>query len=115
MLLELAGTGALSAALLLPLYHLMDATITLIKRLARGEKVWEAHRSHFYQQATTNGFTPLRVSVHVFGLNLALAGLAAVTLRWPSWPVQVACLAIGVVLVGLLLSHFAKPRLKSPA
>jgi UDP-N-acetylmuramyl pentapeptide phosphotransferase/UDP-N-acetylglucosamine-1-phosphate transferase len=115
ILLELAGTGALAAALLLPLYHLMDATITLLKRLARGEKVWEAHRSHFYQQATTNGLAPLAVSAHVFGLNLLLAGLATVTLIWPSWPVQAACLAAGVVLVGLLLSHFAKPRLKSPA
>jgi len=115
MMLELAGTGALAAALLLPLYHLMDATITLLRRLARGEKVWEAHRSHFYQQATTNGFTALSVSAHVFGLNLLLAGLAAITLRWPSWPVQLACLALGVVLVALLLSHFARPRLKSPA
>lgn len=115
MLLELAGTGALAAALLLPLYHLMDATITLLKRLARGEKVWEAHRSHFYQQATTNGFTALSVSAHVFGLNLLLAGLAAVTLVWRSWPVQIACLTVGVILTGLLLSHFARPRLKSPA
>ena len=115
MLLELAGTGALAAALLLPLYHLMDATSTLLRRLARGEKVWEAHRSHFYQQATTNGFTPLAVSAHVFSLNLLLAGLAAITLIWPSSPVQIACLAVGAALVGLLLSHFARPRLKSPA
>ena len=80
MLLQLAGTGALAAAILLPLYYLMDATITLLRRLARGEKVWEAHRSHFYQKATDNGFSALEVSAHVFGLNLALAGLAAVTL-----------------------------------
>jgi UDP-N-acetylmuramyl pentapeptide phosphotransferase/UDP-N-acetylglucosamine-1-phosphate transferase len=115
MLLHVAGTGAVVAAILLPLYHLMDATITLFRRLARGEKVWEAHRSHFYQQATNNGFSALSVSAHVFGLNLALAGLAAVTLLWPSWPVQVACLAVGVTLVGGLLSHFAGLRLKSPA
>jgi UDP-N-acetylmuramyl pentapeptide phosphotransferase/UDP-N-acetylglucosamine-1-phosphate transferase len=115
MLLELAGTGAVVAAILLPLYHLMDATITLVRRLARGEKVWEAHRSHFYQQATNNGFTALSVSAHVFGLNLALAGLAAVTLLWPSWPVQAACLTLGVAIVAWLLSHFAGRRLKSPA
>jgi UDP-N-acetylmuramyl pentapeptide phosphotransferase/UDP-N-acetylglucosamine-1-phosphate transferase len=115
MLLELAGAGALAAALLLPLYHLMDATITLLKRLARGEKVWEAHRSHFYQRATNNGFTAMSVSTHVFGLNLLLAVLAAVTLRWPAWPVQGACLAIGVALTGLLLSHFAKPRREQDA
>ena len=57
------ATGALAAALLLPLYHLADATITLLRRLARGERVWEAHRSHFYQQATDNGFSPLAVSL----------------------------------------------------
>jgi UDP-N-acetylmuramyl pentapeptide phosphotransferase/UDP-N-acetylglucosamine-1-phosphate transferase len=115
LLLELAGTGAVVAAILLPLYHLMDATITLLRRLARGEKVWEAHRSHFYQQATNNGFTALSVSAHVFGLNLALAGLAAVTLLWPSWPVQTACLILGVAIVAWLLSHFAGLRLQSPA
>jgi len=63
MLLELAGTGALAAALLLPLYYLMDATITLLRRLCRREKVWEAHRSHFYQKATDNGFSALSASL----------------------------------------------------
>lgn len=28
-----------------------DATVTLIRRLLRGEKVWRAHREHFYQRA----------------------------------------------------------------
>jgi UDP-N-acetylmuramyl pentapeptide phosphotransferase/UDP-N-acetylglucosamine-1-phosphate transferase len=112
LLLVLARHGTIAAALLLPLYYLMDATITLLKRLARRERVWEAHRSHFYQQATTNGFSAMAVSGRVFGLNLVLAGLAAVTLQWPSWPVQAACLAAGIVLVGLLLFHFATPRPK---
>ncbi|WP_239468087.1 MraY family glycosyltransferase [Microvirga arvi] len=110
MLLHLAGTGALAAAILLPLYYLMDATITLLRRLARREKVWEAHRSHFYQKATDNGFSALSVSAHVFGLNLVLAGLAAMTLIWPSGPVQIALLVLGVVLVGLVLRRFSHPR-----
>jgi UDP-N-acetylmuramyl pentapeptide phosphotransferase/UDP-N-acetylglucosamine-1-phosphate transferase len=114
MLLELAGAGALAAALLLPLYYLMDATITLLRRLARREKVWEAHRSHFYQKATDNGFSVLSVSAHVFGLNLVLAGLAAMTLVWPSGAAQVAALASGVVLVGLVLRRFSTPRQKIP-
>jgi UDP-N-acetylmuramyl pentapeptide phosphotransferase/UDP-N-acetylglucosamine-1-phosphate transferase len=110
MLLQLAGTGALAAAILLPLYYLMDATITLLRRLARGEKVWEAHRSHFYQKATDNGFSALQVSAHVFGLNLALAGLAAMTLVWPSGPVQATALVAGVGIVALLLRRFSHPR-----
>ncbi len=114
MLLELAGTGALAAALLLPLYYLMDATITLLRRLRRGEKVWEAHRSHFYQKATDNGFSALDVSAHVFGLNLVLAGLAAMTLIWSSGAVQIAALVLGIVLVGLVLRRFSTPRQTIP-
>jgi UDP-N-acetylmuramyl pentapeptide phosphotransferase/UDP-N-acetylglucosamine-1-phosphate transferase len=109
LLLELAGTGALAAAILLPLYHLVDATLTLARRLARGERVWEAHRSHFYQQATNHGFSALSVSGHVFALNLVLAALAGVTLAFPSTTMQIAALVIGFALVGWLLRRFARP------
>ena len=57
--------------------------------------MWEAHRSHFYQKATDNGFSALEVSAHVFGLNLVLAGFATMTLIWSSGLVQVAFLAVG--------------------
>ena len=57
LLLLLAARGHLAAALLLPLYYLVDATITLFRRLMRGERVWLAHRTHFYQRATDNGFS----------------------------------------------------------
>jgi len=114
MLLQLAGTGALAAAILLPLYYLMDATITLFRRLANGERVWVAHRSHFYQRATDNGFSVMAVVAHVFGLNLALAALAAMTLVWTSSVVQVAALLAGLVLVGLVLWRFSRPRIPAP-
>jgi UDP-N-acetylmuramyl pentapeptide phosphotransferase/UDP-N-acetylglucosamine-1-phosphate transferase len=110
LLLQLAATGALAAAVLLPLYYLADATITLLRRLSRGERVWEAHRSHFYQQATGNGFSALDVSAHVFGLNLALALLAGATLLWPAATVQVGAVVIGMALVGAVLLRFARPR-----
>ncbi len=51
LLALLAGSGHLVAALLLPLYYLADATITLLRRLTRGESVTVAHRDHFYQRA----------------------------------------------------------------
>ena len=115
MLLKLAGNGALAAAILLPLYYLADATITLLKRLARGEQVWQAHRTHFYQQATDNGFSVMAVAAYVFGLNLALAALALATLAWPTWPVQIGALGLGAVLVALVLKRFATPRLVQAA
>ena len=62
LLALMANKGHLAAALLLPLYYLMDATITLFRRLSRREKVWQAHRTHFYQRATDNGFSVLEVT-----------------------------------------------------
>lgn len=115
LLLQLAGTGALAAAILLPLYYLADATITLLRRLARREKVWEAHRSHFYQQATVNGFSAMAVSGHVFALNICLAGLAAWTILSPTPIAQILALLAGSALVGLLLRRFSQARLEISA
>jgi UDP-N-acetylmuramyl pentapeptide phosphotransferase/UDP-N-acetylglucosamine-1-phosphate transferase len=108
ILLKLATLGSLAAAVLLPLYYLADATVTLLRRLARGERVWEAHRQHFYQQAIDrNGMSVTAVVTHVFLLNLGLAGLALLTILWPAWPVQLAALVVGVGLVTSVLRRFA--------
>lgn len=110
LLYRLAGTGALAAALLLPLYHIADSTITLLRRLSRREKVWEAHRSHFYQQATVNGYGVMEIVGQVALLNLGLIGLAALTLRFPDGRVQLACLSAGLLLTALLLRRFSTRR-----
>jgi UDP-N-acetylmuramyl pentapeptide phosphotransferase/UDP-N-acetylglucosamine-1-phosphate transferase len=107
MLWQLAGRGAGAAALLLPLYYLADATLTLLRRLFRGERVWEAHREHFYQQALANGLSVPEVVARVFALNLALAALAAATLLVPSALLSAAALVGGAILVGLTLRRFA--------
>jgi UDP-N-acetylmuramyl pentapeptide phosphotransferase/UDP-N-acetylglucosamine-1-phosphate transferase len=115
MLLQLAESGALTAALLLPLYYLMDATITLFLRFRRGEKLSEAHRSHFYQRATTNGYSVMEVTGTVFALNILLAVLAASTYLWPkvmdpAWPCQLATLLVGLFAVSCVLYRFAMPK-----
>ena len=107
MLVLLAGGGHLAAAALLPLYYLADATVTLLRRLANGEAVTQAHRSHFYQRATGK-FTVMQVVGQVFALNLVLAALALATLLAPSLLVHAAALLIGGVLVAALLYRFAK-------
>jgi UDP-N-acetylmuramyl pentapeptide phosphotransferase/UDP-N-acetylglucosamine-1-phosphate transferase len=116
LLVVLAGHGALTAAILLPLYYLADATITLIRRLRNGEKVWHAHRSHFYQRATNNGFTVRQVVARVFVVNIALAVLAFVTLAAPSLPSKAAALVCGAAVVGWLLMMFSRgPGRASPS
>ena len=110
LLMQLAGRGALATAILLPLYYLADSTITLARRLFAGEKVWQAHRSHFYQRATDRGFTVSQVVAHVFAVNIALAALAFVTLAAPGLLIETAALVCGAALVGWLLLGFAREK-----
>jgi UDP-N-acetylmuramyl pentapeptide phosphotransferase/UDP-N-acetylglucosamine-1-phosphate transferase len=111
LLLQLAGNGHLAAALLLPLYYLADATITLARRWARGERIMEAHRSHFYQIATTRGFSVMAVVKRVFAANLVLLWLAVVTVALDSGVFDVVALILGAGEVALLLRALARgPR-----
>jgi UDP-N-acetylmuramyl pentapeptide phosphotransferase/UDP-N-acetylglucosamine-1-phosphate transferase len=109
-LLELASRQHLTAALLLPLYYLADATVTLLRRLARREKVWAAHRSHFYQRATDNGFSVLRVVGEVFALNLGLAALAIASTLTASLTIRIVLFLIGGLAVALVMIRFSRLR-----
>lgn len=106
LLLLLAGAGHLIAALLLPLYYLSDATITLMSRLVSGENATQAHRCHFYQQALDGGLSVYQITGRVFGLNILLVGLAVVTLNYPVLWIQLTSLAAGVSLVAILMLNF---------
>jgi UDP-N-acetylmuramyl pentapeptide phosphotransferase/UDP-N-acetylglucosamine-1-phosphate transferase len=108
LLLQLAGNGHLAAALLLPLYYLADATITLLRRMARGERITQAHRSHFYQIATTGGFSVMGVVRRVFAANVVLVWLAVVTVLFDSIVFDALALALGAVEVTLLLRVMAR-------
>lgn len=107
-LLALLASRHFAAALLLPLYYVADATVTLFRRLLAGERVTEAHRSHFYQRALDGGFGIRRILSYVFTLNVALAALAVVTVFTASVPQHLAALAAGCVLVSLVLYRFAR-------
>jgi UDP-N-acetylmuramyl pentapeptide phosphotransferase/UDP-N-acetylglucosamine-1-phosphate transferase len=103
LLVGLARHGHIAAALLLPLYYLADATLTLIRRAARGEPIWQAHRTHFYQRAIERGLTVMAVVGRVFVVNVALAVLAIVSVLWSGLAVQLVTLAFGAALVCWLL------------
>jgi UDP-N-acetylmuramyl pentapeptide phosphotransferase/UDP-N-acetylglucosamine-1-phosphate transferase len=108
LLLQLAEKGHLTAAFILPLYYLADASITLARRVAAGEEFWRAHRAHFYQRAIDRGFGVLQIVGRVFGVNLALAALALSTVAAPrlGW----LALAAASALVTWLLANLARGR-----
>ena len=110
LMVLLAGQGQLAAALLLPFYYGADATLTLARRLRDRARIWEAHRSHFYQRATAGGFTVSEVVARVVAVNLALAVLAIATVQLRSPLVDIAALLAGAALVGWLLWTFARGK-----
>lgn len=73
----------------------VDATFTLFRRLVRGEKIYEAHRSHAYQNASRRYGAHLPVTLAVLAVNL---------LWLFPWSYVVA---LGMVdgLIGLLLAY----------
>lgn len=111
LLLSLAAGGAWQAAAILPLYYLADATITLFRRIARGEKFWHAHRDHFYQAAIKRGLSHARVSTMIGLVNLLLIGLALISvLTGPATPGPWLALLAAAILVVALLAWLAGPR-----
>ena len=110
LLLQLADHGHLAAAIILPLYYLADATITLGRRVAKGEPFWQAHRTHFYQRATDNGFSVPEILTRVFLVNLGLGVFALFTIAAHSRTASLAALAASASLVAWLLIAFAQPR-----
>ena len=79
LLLLVAGAGYCVAAVLLPLYFILDATVTLLRRIWHHERVWEGHRTHFYQRASDNGFSNMQIVGRIFAVNIVLMGLSAIT------------------------------------
>ncbi|MGI3901361.1 MAG: hypothetical protein ACRYGP_06600 [Janthinobacterium lividum] len=109
-LFDLATHDGLAAAILLPLYYIADSGLTLVWRLRRGDRVWEAHRHHFYQVAVARGLTVNQVLARVLVTNLALACFAAASLWQESAALSAVDVLLGTGVVALLLRDLARGR-----
>jgi UDP-N-acetylmuramyl pentapeptide phosphotransferase/UDP-N-acetylglucosamine-1-phosphate transferase len=107
-LLQLAWHQQFAAALLLPLYYLADATVTLLRRIARREPFWAAHRTHFYQRATDNGFSVWRVVSEVFVLNIGLAALSIGSVMTSSPLIATLLLIVGGIATAPVMYRFGR-------
>ncbi len=109
-LFDLASRGGLAAAVILPLYYIADSGITLLWRLRRRDRVWEAHRHHFYQVAVARGLTVREVLARVLATNAALACFAAASLWQGSAALSAVDLLLAAGAVALLLRDLARGR-----
>ena len=98
------GAFSLPVGLMVMSLFLADSTLTLLRRVSRGERWYNAHRQHLYQQLIARGWTHGRVLLLYQTINLAVV-LPAIVFGvsrpdW-AWPVAIA-LAVGLVLAWYL-------------
>ena len=77
---------------------IIDASVTLIRRALRGEKIWQAHRSHYYQRAVLLGASHRQLALAAYVLMLGSAGVALGLLILPQFAAWLAALWAGVYL-----------------
>jgi UDP-N-acetylmuramyl pentapeptide phosphotransferase/UDP-N-acetylglucosamine-1-phosphate transferase len=109
MLIYVAASD-LTAALLLALYILADATVTLMRRAAAGESILMAHRSHFYQRAVGAGLTVPQVTARIFILGMMLAFFAVTAALTPSLTIDLILLLGGAAATALTLYRLGQGR-----
>jgi UDP-N-acetylmuramyl pentapeptide phosphotransferase/UDP-N-acetylglucosamine-1-phosphate transferase len=100
----------LVSGLLLTLYGLTDATVTLGRRALNGENVLSAHRKHFYQQAVAQGMSVPQVTARVFGLGMVLMALAITAVLASSLTADIVLLALGAAATGFVLFNLKQER-----
>ncbi len=81
---------------------IVDATVTLLKRLLRGEKIWQAHRSHYYQRLVQLGWGHRKTAIAEYVLMLA-AGVSAVILVTQSKLVVLFTLALWILVYAAIM------------
>lgn len=92
---------------------IVDATVTLMRRLARRERVWKAHREHYYQRLVRMGWGHRKTALVEYALMTACAVTAGCALERPSGARWVI-LAGTAVAYALLLAAVARLERRAP-
>ena len=85
---------------------IVDASVTLARRALRGEKIWQAHRSHYYQRVVLLGATHRRLALAACALMLVMVLLAFVLLFLPQHAVWVLILSTATYMLIFLAIDF---------
>ncbi len=108
------GSGAFSLAVawLVMLLFVTDSTLTLLRRVIKGERWYNAHRQHLYQRLIAHGWTHSRVAMLYQAINLALVLpgiLLSVRLPEMAWAISLALTLVFLVSWYLLIRRLGLP------
>jgi Fuc2NAc and GlcNAc transferase len=95
---------------------LVDATVTLLRRIMRGERWYQAHRSHAYQWAARRYGAHRPVTLAVAAIDLAwLLPLSLAADRWKTWALPLTAVALLPLAVLALWLGAGRPEATEPA
>jgi UDP-N-acetylmuramyl pentapeptide phosphotransferase/UDP-N-acetylglucosamine-1-phosphate transferase len=81
---------------------IVDATLTLARRLVRGDKVWQAHREHYYQRLVQSGWGHRRTLHAEAGLMITVCAAALAAVRFEAAQQAGILAAVGIMYVALI-------------
>ncbi|MFM9849023.1 MAG: MraY family glycosyltransferase [Hyphomicrobiaceae bacterium] len=79
----------------------LDATLTLVRRALRGERVWEAHKVHYYQRLVGLGWSHRRMALSEYAIMIAAAG-SALILRDAGWAAAIVLITFWAVVYAIV-------------
>jgi UDP-GlcNAc:undecaprenyl-phosphate/decaprenyl-phosphate GlcNAc-1-phosphate transferase len=92
---------------------IVDATVTLLRRLVAGERIWKAHRSHYYQRLVLGGWSHRRLAISAWALMVAV-GASALLARERSGMLQSGILAAWVLAYVAIILAVDRRHPRSP-
>ena len=61
---------------------IVDATVTLVRRIVRGQRFWEAHKGHYYQRLVLLGWSHRRLAIAEYVLMAGVGASAVCAQIW---------------------------------
>lgn len=81
---------------------IVDASVTIVRRLLSRERIWTAHRSHFYQRLVLSGWSRRRLAIAAYALMIAV-GASALAARFSGEKVQCAIILVWFAIYPMVL------------
>lgn len=82
----------------------VDATVTLVRRLMAGDKIWLAHKTHYYQRLVRLGWGHRKTTLAEYGL-MSLCSVSAVCVTYFSEMLQWVVIALWIAVYAGLIAY----------
>ncbi|MGK7881203.1 MAG: glycosyltransferase family 4 protein [Crocosphaera sp.] len=94
-----------AVAIIFPL--IADAIYTLVRRIIKGENIFQAHRSHIYQRLQQSGWSHSQVASTYIGVNLVI-GVSVYYFDLRGFLMSFLVVILGIILGEIYLARYHK-------